>query len=446
MNAQLLQRSCGCGGSCESCAENEVQRSPLSGSRPQHVAPREVHDVLRSPGAPLDRGVRSTMERAFGRDFSGVRVHADGAAAESAASVGARAYTVGNHIAFNKGMYTPSTAAGRHLLAHELAHTVQQRGAPADVAPSLEIGGEQTPAEAAADRAADAVAAGASVDAMPAAAPVVARAPQQKTKKKAPAKKKPKAGEPDCGRSSLRTVAGFDGTDKGAHISSIEVNIHTNAFTDVNLTWKNLASGTTVPTNPLHGSPGAGLCSMKFKGEKKARPVDCSDVSDSNTADTRCTPIGDFKIQGHACALGDDKNATRVSWFKIDRAIAFHNYPSVPPFPASHGCVRMEPPNGDWIHDNTIAGVTEVHVKRPPGDPGPQCWVNDKKRIGRPGYKPPKADEGKDATETPKAEAPDAGTPAPDAGVPGPDAGTSAAGVPVAEAEGQEPDETEEEE
>jgi hypothetical protein len=68
------------------------------------------------------------MEPRFGRDFSGVRVHNGPAAAQSARAVNARAWTVGDHIAFAPGEYRPDTSEGRGLLAHELAHTVQQNG------------------------------------------------------------------------------------------------------------------------------------------------------------------------------------------------------------------------------------------------------------------------------------------------------------------------------
>lgn len=71
------------------------------------------------------------MERHFGgHDFSRVRVHSDGRAAESAAAVGARAYAVGRHVVFGAGEYAPSTAGGRQLLAHELTHVVQQGEGP----------------------------------------------------------------------------------------------------------------------------------------------------------------------------------------------------------------------------------------------------------------------------------------------------------------------------
>ncbi len=108
-----------------------VLRRATSGSASPAAAsaPPIVHRVLRSPGQPLDRQARAFMEPRFGRDFSHIRVHTDAAAAESAHSVGALAYAAGHHIAFNAGAFNPSTDAGRNLLAHELAHTVQQAGA-----------------------------------------------------------------------------------------------------------------------------------------------------------------------------------------------------------------------------------------------------------------------------------------------------------------------------
>jgi hypothetical protein len=109
------------------------QANPGSASRFSRPAPPVIHRVLSSPGQALDKDTRAFMEPRFGRDFSQVRVHTDTASAESARSVGALAYTVGQHIAFGSGSYDPSSATGKNLLAHELAHTVQQGsvGAPA---------------------------------------------------------------------------------------------------------------------------------------------------------------------------------------------------------------------------------------------------------------------------------------------------------------------------
>jgi hypothetical protein len=90
------------------------------------------------------------MEERFGRDFGHVRVHTDQAAAQSAVDVGAKAYTVGNHIAFKAGEYAPDTTSGRRSIAHELSHVVQQnRGGN-----SYEPRQEDSRLEHAADRAA----------------------------------------------------------------------------------------------------------------------------------------------------------------------------------------------------------------------------------------------------------------------------------------------------
>ncbi len=91
-------------------------------------APAMVDEVLRAPGQPLDASTSALFEPRFGRSFSDVRIHASGLAAESASAVGAAAYTVGNDVVFGAGRYAPNTAAGDHLLAHELTHVVHQQG------------------------------------------------------------------------------------------------------------------------------------------------------------------------------------------------------------------------------------------------------------------------------------------------------------------------------
>ena len=73
------------------------------------------------------------MDLRFGEDFSGVRVHADDRADAAASALGARAFTAGPNVVFARGAYAPATATGRELLAHELAHVLQQGGAPASV-------------------------------------------------------------------------------------------------------------------------------------------------------------------------------------------------------------------------------------------------------------------------------------------------------------------------
>jgi len=102
-----------------------LQRKVAHGGGPE-LAPPIVHEVLRSPGHPLDSPTRTFMESRFGHDFSRVRVHADDRAAESAGAIGARAYTLGSHIVFGTGRYASGSSDGRRLLAHELTHVMQQ--------------------------------------------------------------------------------------------------------------------------------------------------------------------------------------------------------------------------------------------------------------------------------------------------------------------------------
>jgi hypothetical protein len=88
--------------------------------------PPGVRETLASAGQPLDADVRDFMETRFGHDFSHVRVHTGQRAAESARDVDALAYTAGRNIVFGAGQYAPDTHSGRRLIAHELAHTIQQ--------------------------------------------------------------------------------------------------------------------------------------------------------------------------------------------------------------------------------------------------------------------------------------------------------------------------------
>ncbi len=135
-----LQRKCACGGSCPACqtaqphsGHEHVQTKHVgSNDSGTTAAPPVVHEALGSAGRPLDSSTREFMEARFGHDFSQVRIHAGPPASVAARGVAAQAFTVGEHIAFGDGQYAPAGAAGRHLLAHELTHVLQQRaGAPA---------------------------------------------------------------------------------------------------------------------------------------------------------------------------------------------------------------------------------------------------------------------------------------------------------------------------
>lgn len=215
---RALQRRCGCGAQthgaieCRACADKKKALQRRSAGEARDEAPPIVHQVLRSPGEPLDARTRTFMESGFGRgfaqvrthtagdstrqvarapsahasasapietgrsirpsgngvdgaglpvmsadgalereagrvadtlttaapsssaspryDFSAIRVHTDAAAVAAARSVHADAFTVGNHLVFDAGRYSPSSREGRHLLAHELTHVLQQQSAP----------------------------------------------------------------------------------------------------------------------------------------------------------------------------------------------------------------------------------------------------------------------------------------------------------------------------
>ena len=112
----LIQRKCACGkhtiagGECDGC--------------------RQQHAEAASAGQPLSAAARAWVEPRLGYDFSQVRVHADAKAAEAARMLNAHAFTIGRDIHFGAGEYRPESEPGMKLLAHELAHTVQQSGGP----------------------------------------------------------------------------------------------------------------------------------------------------------------------------------------------------------------------------------------------------------------------------------------------------------------------------
>jgi outer membrane protein OmpA-like peptidoglycan-associated protein len=113
---------------CAECEEDEkVHRMPSKGREEASdgLAP-DALDAIRGRGQPLPEPTRTFFESRFGHDFGSVRVHADSNADRLASSVHARAFTHRNNIVFRAGEYSPNTFVGRHLLAHELTHTIQQ--------------------------------------------------------------------------------------------------------------------------------------------------------------------------------------------------------------------------------------------------------------------------------------------------------------------------------
>jgi hypothetical protein len=163
----VLRRRCECGhhtaggDRCDACRNKDLTLQRLAtGAASQATAPPIVHDVLHAPGQPLEHQSRARFESLFGRDFSHVRVHSSEQAAASASAVNALAYTVGRDVVFGRGQYAPRTGTGQRLLAHELAHVVQQSDRSSFAGDEIQIGDAGSPLETEADRMAGAALSG----------------------------------------------------------------------------------------------------------------------------------------------------------------------------------------------------------------------------------------------------------------------------------------------
>jgi hypothetical protein len=141
-----LQKKCSCGGICPKCRHDRNDLQSIPGN---------VYEVLNTTGNPLDKNTRQFMESKFGQDFSQVKLHTDENATGSAQQMNAKAYTVGQNIVFDNKYYSPASHDGRHLLAHELTHTVQQKNSGSFFAEKLKVGEAHDPSEREADNIAD---------------------------------------------------------------------------------------------------------------------------------------------------------------------------------------------------------------------------------------------------------------------------------------------------
>jgi hypothetical protein len=143
---------------CSSCGDEEKinRQSSVAGEEEEETLQAKSSDAgnqessvragniegLRSGGKPLPASARDFFEPRFGRDFSSVRIHADTTGGEAARSFNAEAFAYKNHLAFAPGRYDPDSGSGRRLLAHELAHVVQQGYAGSESGPGQEDGGQ----------------------------------------------------------------------------------------------------------------------------------------------------------------------------------------------------------------------------------------------------------------------------------------------------------------
>ncbi|MGB7923297.1 MAG: DUF4157 domain-containing protein [Pyrinomonadaceae bacterium] len=337
----LLQRKCACGqhtgggGSCGACARKNrtLQRQSAHEHGHAHAttaAPESVHQTLRSPGHSLDASTRSFMESRFDHDFSHVRVHTDERAGESARDVSALAYTVGHDVVFRSGQYAPTTGEGRRLIAHELAHVVQQDSS-ATVGGRIDYAADSSADEHNADTVAEAALAGRPIGPVMKAQSVVQR-------RAAPYIKK--------------------------------VTVHLTPPQSADLEWEGTppadATGSdhfTVSTGKGYGDPGdpPGTCTRSC----------CSDPL------TQCAPPYNQPSRVGACCTyyGNtfwtgvpqiEHNGwqwwTPIQPFYTSRGIALHQHTEVTGQPIGHGCVRMDEPNAKRIFDFSNGRRTNVTI------------------------------------------------------------------------------------
>ncbi|WP_017464131.1 DUF4157 domain-containing protein [Dyella ginsengisoli] len=152
-----IQRACACGGHCDSCRKKKLQRQAADNARPASSG----LTGLDQGGAPLPRRWRQQLEPLFGTSLADVRIHDDSASHRAARDLHANAFTWGQHVHFGAGRYRPDSSHGLHLLAHELTHTVQQRGStPVAATDAIDVDAPDAPMEREADAAADAILAG----------------------------------------------------------------------------------------------------------------------------------------------------------------------------------------------------------------------------------------------------------------------------------------------
>jgi hypothetical protein len=158
--------------------QSEAQTGPAGQAQAaQPGVPPVVRQVLAQRGRPLEPGVRTFMEARFGYDFSRVQVHVDAQAAESARAVNALAYTAGQKVVFGAGQYAPGIGAGQKLLAHELAHVVQQETLGTPPPQAFQLGLPDDPLERQAERAASLASGAPPADLAHAPRPLVQRQP-----------------------------------------------------------------------------------------------------------------------------------------------------------------------------------------------------------------------------------------------------------------------------
>jgi hypothetical protein len=378
-------------GGVDSTLRDSAQRVPAS-----------VHETLRASGQPLDKHIRDRLEPRFGYDFAAVRLHTGASAAASAKEVGAQAYTVGSHVVLASGAYAPPSRKGLRLLAHELAHVIQQRNAGESV--PQEVSKADDPAELSADQAAEHVLqtakplasspvspgtgtgfpvlrqtelweqAGEAADvesdtdeAHDGDTPVVGSSAGGLEEEMAtmPYLAESEAGG-QGGRSPSPGKPGAKPSSPGRWITRISVDLSSQGIT---LTWSDGTSEGPRPISSGRGRPGTA-------GDP------CKEQTEEN-----CTPAGSFKVGFKGDADTKNKEGDKMSWyveFVPGRGIGIHDSQRVSKgHPLSHGCVRVGNTPADdafakKVNQNSRTGKTEVVVT---GKAPTKRWTKPVKRA-----------------------------------------------------------------
>ncbi len=318
---------------CPKCRKGlpSLQRSSADMEEPSSVPP-VVHEVLNSPGEPLDTGTRAFMEPRFGHDFSKVRVHTDAKAAESARVVNALAYTIGRDIVFGVGSYTGRTRVEEGVLAHELAHVIQQTNPTSTPLDKSHIAESEEQAERQAEVAALQVMNGRPVPILGTVAPTIQRL-------------------------------------KEHFIKKITVNL--TPPQSVTLEWKG-----TPPSEP--GSDSFTCSTGKGYSNPEDSPGTCTrncctgtDVQCASPYDhprkigSCCTPVGSNFWTGKP----RPEHNGWLYWTPVEpihtsgrRGIALHQHDEVTGQAIGHGCIRMEEANAHRIYLYSRGKATNVTI------------------------------------------------------------------------------------
>lgn len=309
----------------KSADDDDVEEQQVQSSGTQTSTPKATTSVaanihaMNGGGSPLPQATRAFFEPRFGADFSGVRVHTDSHAAETANSIQARAFTVGQNIAFGTGRYAPHSHAGRELLAHELTHVVQQNGS-------------QVQRDS----------------------PLVQR----------------------IGHASPALMRQWDAPNPGdcpaqpddAWLQKVVVDQE--KAQSVTLYWSNGQIESSIC------STGKGHCCVDTPDGVAAS------VAESQRSNTNCTPITEGSGLPITDRIRDNGGLEFWNTFVRARAIALHTYSPVTGTPLSHGCVRLPRETARTIFCGERQNRTMVEVRgyaRPDCDEPElqQEWLND---------------------------------------------------------------------